>query len=178
MKKKPQSLTSRRQFEWCFLPVEVPCRHFTSAYRQLPQLNTAYTSMHPNVLLHGSLNNLHILLTYQLGCPAQTSNWGPVRLILMGVKNYAPGVKRLGREANHSPPSSPGIMDSWRYTSLLPRPLTGWFLVTANVNFHESTIHGAGVSLAVGKGNGHILWNRFLFPPPRLPASRDHYLQV
>jgi len=31
--------------------------------------------------------------------------------------DLSPGVKLPGREADHSPPSSAGVKNSWRYTS-------------------------------------------------------------
>jgi len=36
-----------------------------------------------------------------------------------------PGVKRLGREADHSPPSSAEIKNAWSYTSTPPVRLHG-----------------------------------------------------
>jgi len=39
-----------------------------------------------------------------------------------------PGVKRPGREADHSPPSSPEVKNMWRYTSTPPIHLHGMVL--------------------------------------------------
>jgi hypothetical protein len=35
----------------------------------------------------------------------------------MGARGSSPGVKRLGREADHSPPSSIEVKNNWIYTS-------------------------------------------------------------
>jgi len=37
----------------------------------------------------------------------------------------SPGVKRPGRKADHSPPSSVGVTKAWRYTSTPPIHLHG-----------------------------------------------------
>jgi hypothetical protein len=36
----------------------------------------------------------------------------------VGTRGSSPGVKRLGREADHSPPSSAEIKNAWSYTSI------------------------------------------------------------
>jgi hypothetical protein len=38
----------------------------------------------------------------------------------MGTGGSFPGVKRPGREADHSPPSSAEVKNSWSYTSTPP----------------------------------------------------------
>jgi hypothetical protein len=38
----------------------------------------------------------------------------------MGTRGSFPGVKRQGREADHSPPSSADIKNAWSYTSTPP----------------------------------------------------------
>jgi len=35
----------------------------------------------------------------------------------MGIRDYLPGVKRPGREADHSPPPSAEVKNAWSYTS-------------------------------------------------------------
>jgi hypothetical protein len=43
----------------------------------------------------------------------------------MGTRGSFPGVKRPGREANHSPPSTAEVKNAWSYTSTLPICLQG-----------------------------------------------------
>jgi hypothetical protein len=47
----------------------------------------------------------------------------------MGTGDSFPGVKRLGREANHSPQSSAEFKNTWTYTSTPPYAFTAWCLV-------------------------------------------------
>jgi hypothetical protein len=46
-----------------------------------------------------------------------------------------PGVKRPGREADHSPPSSAEVKNAWSYTSTLPFVFMAWYLVKNRDNF-------------------------------------------
>jgi len=39
------------------------------------------------------------------------------------------GVKRPGREADHSPPSSAEVKSEWNYTFILPDDFMAWCLV-------------------------------------------------
>jgi hypothetical protein len=41
----------------------------------------------------------------------------------------SPGVKRPGREADHSPPSNAEVNNAWRYTSILKYVFMEWCLV-------------------------------------------------
>ena len=50
----------------------------------------------------------------------QTGHGGPPRLQFNGYWHYFPGIKRSGREGNHSPPSTAQIKNEWSYTSTLP----------------------------------------------------------
>jgi hypothetical protein len=43
----------------------------------------------------------------------------------IGTRGSFPGVKRLGREANHSPPSSAEVKNAWSYTST-PLNASSW----------------------------------------------------
>jgi hypothetical protein len=43
----------------------------------------------------------------------------------VGITNSFPGVKRPGREADHSPPSSAEVKNAWSYTSTAPIRLHG-----------------------------------------------------
>jgi hypothetical protein len=46
--------------------------------------------------------------------------WGPPNLYPLGTGALSPGVKRPGREADHSPPTSVEIKNTWVYTSTPP----------------------------------------------------------
>jgi hypothetical protein len=47
----------------------------------------------------------------------------------------SPRVKRPGREADHSPPSSAEVMNAWRYTSTPKYVFMAWCLVKHRDNF-------------------------------------------
>jgi hypothetical protein len=51
----------------------------------------------------------------------------PTQLPIQWVSGVAlsPGVKRPGRDADHSPPSSAKVKNAWRYTSTSPIRLHG-----------------------------------------------------
>jgi hypothetical protein len=53
----------------------------------------------------------------------------------MGTAGYFPRVKRPGREANHSPPSSAEVKSVWPYTSNPPFVFMAWCLVKHRDNF-------------------------------------------
>jgi len=42
--------------------------------------------------------------------------WGSVHLLFNDKIFFTPGVKQLGREADHSPPFSAEIKNAWSYT--------------------------------------------------------------
>jgi len=42
----------------------------------------------------------------------------------------SPGLKRPGREADYSPPSSAEVKNAWSYTSILQYVFMAWYLVT------------------------------------------------
>jgi hypothetical protein len=47
--------------------------------------------------------------------------WGPSSLLFNGYRELFPwGLKRPGREADHSPPSSAEVKNAWSYTSTSP----------------------------------------------------------
>jgi hypothetical protein len=47
--------------------------------------------------------------------------WGPPNLLFNGYWGaLSPGVKRLGRKADHSPPTSAEVKKMWLYTSTPP----------------------------------------------------------
>jgi hypothetical protein len=43
--------------------------------------------------------------------------WGPTNLLSNGYREFSTGVKRSGRDADHSPPSSAEVKSVWSYTS-------------------------------------------------------------
>jgi hypothetical protein len=46
--------------------------------------------------------------------------WGPPSLVSYRYRGLLPGVKRPGREDNHSPPTSAEVKKMWIYTSTPP----------------------------------------------------------
>jgi len=51
--------------------------------------------------------------------------WGPPSLLYKGYRVFPGGKVRLGRAADHSPPSSAAIMEEYSYTSTHPLGHTG-----------------------------------------------------
>jgi hypothetical protein len=45
----------------------------------------------------------------------------------------SPGVKRPGREADHSPPPTADVKNAWSYTSTPKHVCMAWYLITRNV---------------------------------------------
>jgi hypothetical protein len=70
--------------------------------------------------------------------------WGPPRLLLNGYRGSFPGVKRSGREVDHSCPSSAEIKNEWSYTSTASMTWTGttlpFTLLLVKVNKRRLTI--------------------------------------
>jgi hypothetical protein len=52
--------------------------------------------------------------------------WGPPNLLYNGYQ----GVKRPGREADHSPAASVEIKKMWIYTSTSPYDFMAWYLIS------------------------------------------------
>jgi hypothetical protein len=46
--------------------------------------------------------------------------WGPPNLLYNEYRELFPGIKRPGREADHSPPTSAEVKKMWIYTSTPP----------------------------------------------------------
>jgi hypothetical protein len=58
--------------------------------------------------------------------PGPDRLWDPPSLLPNGYQGYFPwGIKRQGREADHSPPSSAEVNNAWSYTSTPPIRLHG-----------------------------------------------------
>jgi hypothetical protein len=53
----------------------------------------------------------------------------------MGTGDLSPELKRLGREADHSPPTSAQVKKTWTYTSTPPYVFMAWCLVKHRENF-------------------------------------------
>jgi hypothetical protein len=51
--------------------------------------------------------------------------WGP-----MGTGGFSPGVKRQGREADHSPPTSAEVKKMWLYTFTSPYAFMAYCLIS------------------------------------------------
>jgi len=49
---------------------------------------------------------------------------------------FTPGVKRLGREADHSHPSSTEIKNEWNYNSTPPYVFMAWCLIKQETSLH------------------------------------------
>jgi hypothetical protein len=59
----------------------------------------------------------------------QKSFYGTLHISLMGTRGFFLGVKRPGREADHSRPSSAEVKNTWIYTSTPPVRLHGVVLI-------------------------------------------------
>jgi len=51
--------------------------------------------------------------------------WGPPSLLYNGYRVFLGGKMRLGRAADHSPPSSAAVVEEYSYTSTHPLGYTG-----------------------------------------------------
>jgi hypothetical protein len=72
-----------------------------------------------------SLGSLVIFLSSTVSRPALGPTQPPIRWIPHAL---SPGVKRPGREADHSRPSSTDVKNAWRYISTPPIRLHGMML--------------------------------------------------
>jgi hypothetical protein len=62
--------------------------------------------------------------------------WDPLNLLSSGYRGSFPGVKRSGREADHSPPSNAEFKNVWSYISIHPYVFMSWYLVKQKDNFY------------------------------------------
>jgi hypothetical protein len=61
---------------------------------------------------------------------------GPTQLPIQCVPGaLSPGVKRLGREADHIPPSTAEVKNVWSYTSTRQYVFMAWYFVKHRDNF-------------------------------------------
>jgi hypothetical protein len=69
--------------------------------------------------------------------------WGPPSPLFNGYRSSLRGVKRLGREADHSPPSGTKVKYEWSYSSDPLHAFTEWtepallFFFAFTVNFYQ-----------------------------------------
>jgi hypothetical protein len=66
----------------------------------------------------------------------QTGSGVHLASYLMGTAGSFPAVKRPGREADNSPPSSAEIENAWNYTSTPPYVFTAWYFIKPRDNFY------------------------------------------
>jgi hypothetical protein len=73
--------------------------------------------------------------------------WTLLNLLFNGYRRLSPGVRRLGREADNSAPSSAEVKNEWSYISTLPHLFVAWYLNTGYVFMvwylvkHRDTLH-------------------------------------
>jgi hypothetical protein len=60
---------------------------------------------------------------------------GPTQPPIQWIPGVFPGVKQLGREADHSPPTSAGVKNAWNYTFTSQYTFMAWCLVKHRDNF-------------------------------------------
>jgi hypothetical protein len=81
-------------------------------------------------------SSVGIVTRLQTGWPCPERLWGPPNLLPNGYQRFFPwGVKRPGREVDHSPPSSAEVKNACKYTSTPPIGLHRVMLVTHRDNF-------------------------------------------
>jgi hypothetical protein len=78
---------------------------------------------------------------------------GPTQFPVQCVpRALTPVAKRLGREADHSPPSSADVKNAWRYTSIPPYVSMEWCLIKDRIRLH-------GVELSEAQGQLYLDWS-------------------
>jgi hypothetical protein len=65
--------------------------------------------------------------------------WGSPSLLSIEYQGLFPGLKRPGREADHSPPSSAEIKNAWSYTSTVTRLYDPAFIEAMGTSSWRST---------------------------------------
>jgi len=79
--------------------------------------------------------------------------WGPLCLLSNGYRGYCTGIKRPGRDADHSPSFSAEVKNEWSYTSTSPVCLHGvdrhtFTLFTFKMFLHiQDLVRSFGISL-------------------------------
>jgi len=86
-----------------------------------------------------TLGAVHLVL--DLTRPALGSTHPPIQWVPGAL---SPGVKRLGREADHSPPSSTEIKNAWCCTSIPQYVFIAWSLVKHRENFTFAFAYAIG----------------------------------
>jgi hypothetical protein len=64
----------------------------------------------------------------------------------MANRDSVPGVKRSGREADHSPPSSAELKNAWNYARVYPK-VSGLAALSENCTWYNSVPLAAVLSL-------------------------------
>jgi len=80
--------------------------------------------------------------------------WGP--FIQWVLWTLSLGVKRPGREANHSPPSRAQVKKSWSYTSIPTYIFMAWCLIKHRCNF-TFNVSGLCHHWSIGKYSGRLV---------------------
>jgi hypothetical protein len=65
--------------------------------------------------------------------PALGFTRSPIKIVLGAL---SPGVKRPGREADHSPPSTAGVKNAWRYIPTPPHVFLAQCLIKNRIQLH------------------------------------------
>jgi hypothetical protein len=79
---------------------------------------------------------------------SQTGSRVHVDSYAMGTGGLSPGVKRPGREAEHSPPSSPEVKNARNNTSTPPYVFIAWYFIKHRNDF---TLCGYNLPPAIRK---------------------------
>jgi hypothetical protein len=58
----------------------------------------------------------------------------------MGTGRTLPGIKQLGREADHSLPYSAEVKNAWSYTYTPPYAIMAWCLIKQMIHLHYMII--------------------------------------
>jgi hypothetical protein len=69
-------------------------------------------------------------------CYVQTGSQACPASYPMGTRGSFLGIKWLGYETDHSPPSSAGVKNAWSYTSTPPYTFMAWCSVKAQGQFY------------------------------------------
>jgi hypothetical protein len=94
-------------------PNRISMRYFSNSVAEIAQS------------LRAGLSGVRIPVGLRLSAPGQTCSVAHPVSCTKGTRSLSRGVKRPGRGANHSPPSSGGIGYRWSYTSTSPLRLLG-----------------------------------------------------
>jgi hypothetical protein len=98
--------------------------------------------------------------------------WGPPTLLSNGYQRLFPwGVKRPGREADNSPPSSAEVKKAWSYTSTPQYVFMAWCLDNFTFTFIKNNIDLMQLSYFFIRQKN--TWTTFAYFPPYI-ISETH----